>query len=156
MKRYLTLILAVLAFAVAASAQDVARWAATVKMTSAKEGVVTLTADIDKGWHVYGLTLPDGGPKPTTIAFDKSTGIALKGAIKPAPAPKEHHDAAFNMKLTWWEGKVTFTQKFKVTDPNAAKIVINLRYMACNDENCRPPKRQTIELDVPKYKKGKK
>lgn len=152
MKRFLTLFFAVLAIAFAASAQDVAQWAATVKMTSAKEGVVTLTANIDKGWHVYGTTLPEGGPKATTIAFDKSSGIQLKGALKSNPAPKEHMDAAFNMKLNWWEGKVTFTQKFKVTDPKTAKIVINLRYMACNDQNCRPPKRQTIELDIPKKK----
>lgn len=152
MKKILTLLIAVVVFGLTAAAQDVARWAATVKMTSATEGVVTVTADIDKGWHVYGLQLPDGGPKPTTIKFDKSTGIQLKGDLKPKPAPKSHFDNAFNMNLSWWEGKVTFTQKFKVTDRKTAKIEINLRYMACNDQNCRPPKRETIVLEVPKKK----
>lgn len=142
----------IIAVAFAAAAQDVVKWTHSVKMTSKTEGVVTFTATIDKGWHVYGLDIPQGGPKPTSFNFDKSTGISTVGAIKVSPKPTVVFDKAFDMELKWWASKAVFSQKFKVTDPKTAKIVVAVRYMACNDTNCMPPKRQTFEIAVPAKK----
>lgn len=156
MKKYALFLAMIIALTFSAAAQSVVKWTHSVKMTSATEGVVTLTAKVDKGWHVYGLDIPKGGPKPTSFNFDKSTGIATVGAVKFTPKPTKKHDKAFDMDLTWWANKVTFTQKFKVTDSRTAKIAVTVRYMACNDTNCMPPKRETFEIAVPKYSKKKK
>ena len=152
MKKYAVLLAMIIAVAFVAAAQDVVKWTHSVKMTSATEGQVTFTAAIDKGWHVYGLDIPKGGPKPTSFNFDKSTGIATVGAVTLSPKPVKVLDKAFDMELTWWANKAVFTQKFKVTDPKTAKIVVTLRYMACNDTNCMPPKRETFEIAIPKKK----
>ena len=59
MKKYAVLLAMIIAVAFVAAAQDVVKWTHSVKMTSATEGQVTFTAAIDKGWHVYGLDIPD-------------------------------------------------------------------------------------------------
>lgn len=156
MKKYIVLLVAVIAMAFSASAQEVVQWTHSVKMTSATEGVVTFTGVIDNGWHVYGLEIPDGGPKPTTFDFSKSTGVTMTGTVTAEPKPVSVFDKAFNMNLQWWANNVTFSQKFKVTDSASAKIIVTLRYMACNDANCMPPKRKTFEIDVPAFKAGAK
>lgn len=153
MKKYAVILAMLIAVAFAAAAQDVVKWSHSVRMTSATEGVVTFTARIDKGWHVYGLDIPKGGPKPTSFNFDKSTGIATVGKMSVSPKPVKVFDKAFDMELSWWAGKAVFSQKFKVTDPASAHMVVTLRYMACNDTNCMPPKRQTFEIDIPARKK---
>lgn len=150
MKKYAVLLAMLIAVAFSAAAQDVVKWTHSVKMTSATEGVVTFTATIDKGWHVYGLDIPQGGPKPTSFNFDKSTGVATVGAVTVSPKPTVVFDKAFDMELKWWADKAVFSQKFKVTDAKNAKIVATVRYMACNDANCMPPKRQTFEIAIPK------
>ena len=62
--------------ATAAMAQTVqpVKWRISVKMTSKTEGVVTIRAIVGQGWHLYGLDIPKGGPKPTSFNFSKSEG----------------------------------------------------------------------------------
>ena len=129
------------------------RWSISVKMTSAKAGVVTIKVAIDKGWHLYGIDMSDEGPRPTEISLDKSTGVKFTGKLTPSRKPISNYDEMFGAQLSWWDADVTFTRKFVVTDPKTAKIEGSASFMACNDVNCRPP--QTIELKaaIPAKKK---
>lgn len=151
-KRILLLAVIILA-AISASAENPIRWRTSVKMTSKTEGVITVRAIVSQGWHVYGLELPDGGPRPTTIDFSSSTGIKLVGKVTPARKASAHNDDVFGMTLYWWDSNVNFTQKFKVTDKSKAKINGKISYMSCNDETCMPPATESISLAVPAYKK---
>ena len=48
---------------------------------------------------------------------------------------------------------MTFTQKIKVTDPKAFKMVGEVEYMACNDESCLPPETESFTFDHRHVKK---
>lgn len=150
----ISLIFAFILFSVVSiSAQKPIKWRSSVKMTSKTEGVVTIKAIIQPGWHLYGTNLPEGGPKATKFDLSSSKGVKFVGQLTPSVKPKTVFDKSFGMNLNWWDQSLSFTQKFKVTDKKNAKIIGSISYMGCNDETCLPPSTQTINLIVPTYKK---
>lgn len=152
--RKISLLLAIVVAATfGAIAQNPIKWRTSVTMTSETEGVVTMKAILQNGWHLYGTELPAGGPKATKFDLSASTGVTFIGTPVPSIKPVEKHDDMFNLTLNWWDKNVTFTQKFKVTDTSTAKIIGVINYMGCNDETCAPPKKQKISIVVPPYKK---
>lgn len=131
----------------AAQAQNPVKWNATYKLDSNGQGTVALTATIANGWHVYDTKLPDVGPVPTSIKFE-GEGFQFVGDPAAKPAPVKVADEMFGCDLTYWEGKVTFTQKIKRVSKKAYKITVSVTYMCCNDANCMPPHTETITLDI--------
>jgi thiol:disulfide interchange protein DsbD len=99
------------------------------------------TAVADKGWHLYDMNLPAGGPVSTSITYETMKGAELVGKVVSSVAPTSVYDELFAMNLRWYSGTVTFTQKIKVTDAKAFKLAGELEFMACNDETCLPPER---------------
>ncbi|MDE5982058.1 MAG: protein-disulfide reductase DsbD N-terminal domain-containing protein [Duncaniella sp.] len=129
----------------AAQAPKPITWRMSVKMTDKTNGVVTIKATIEDGWHLYGTSLPsDNGPKPTSINLDSSTGVKWVSDLKPSVAPTEKNDAIFNTTLNWWSGEVTFTRKFKLVKAEGAKVNAAITFMGCNDATCLPP--STVNL----------
>ena len=112
MKKALVILFALFALALASTAQSPVRWRASVKMTSPTEGEITIKALIAEGWHLYGLEMPDGGPKPTRFNFSDSKGIRTDGDIRPSEPPIVQMDPLFGKNLSWWDRNVTFTQRF--------------------------------------------
>ena len=152
--RKISLLLAIVVAATfGAIAQNPIKWRTSVTMTSETEGVVTMKAILQNGWHLYGTELPAGGPKATKFDLSASTGVIFIGTLVPSIKPAEQHVDMFNLTLNWWDKNVTCTQKFKVTDASTAKIIGVINYMGCNDETCAPPKKQKISIVVPPYKK---
>lgn len=152
MKRFLLACAAMVVCAAGVMAQSHVKWRTSVKMTSPTEGVVTVRAIIDAGWHLYGTQLPPDGPRPTRLDFSGSEGVALTGKLSAAPAPVHAMDEAFGAELSWWEGRVAFTQRFRVTDRSKANIKIAVSYMCCNGANCAPPRTDSITATVPEFK----
>ena len=129
--------------------QDAIRWRTTVRMTTATEGVLTVRALVGEGWHLYGTKLPKGGPKPTVLDFSASKGVKFTGEFKPSVAPVKRHDEMFGLTLSWWDKNVTFTRPFCLTGPKADAVIEGkITYMGCNDDNCLPPKTQTVRLNI--------
>ncbi|MDR3267951.1 MAG: thioredoxin family protein [Tannerella sp.] len=123
------------------------KWDIRLTNASAAEQELHFTATADPGWHVYDMNLPEGGPISTGITYGTKTGVELIGAPAASVAPVEVHDDLFDMNLRWYAGKVTFTQKLKITDPKRFKLVGELQFMACNDESCLPPERISFAFD---------
>ncbi|MDE7025425.1 MAG: protein-disulfide reductase DsbD N-terminal domain-containing protein [Paramuribaculum sp.] len=130
-----------------------ASWRLSVKMVSENDGVAVLKATVSPGWHLYGTSLPKGGPKPTVIDFDKSEGVEFYGDLMVSQAPKSVHDKMFNLDLNWWDSDVSFRKKFHVVKPSGAKITATVQFMGCNDVTCAPPASETISKPVVLKKK---
>lgn len=105
----------------------------------APEKEIVFTATADKGWHLYDMNLPEGGPVSTSFTFETLNGAELIGQPVPSVKPTEIYDEQFAMNLRWYPGTVSFTQKLKVTDPAKFKAEGEVEFMACNDETCLPP-----------------
>ncbi|MGN0186366.1 MAG: cytochrome c biogenesis protein CcdA [Paludibacteraceae bacterium] len=119
------------------------------------------TAEIAKGWHLYGTELPDGGPQPTIFTFATTTNAELVGDIVAERAPHSQYDPTFDMQLNWFSGKITFHQKAVVRTADYA-IAGHVEFMACDDRNCTPSTNmpfsfgqtaaatiQPLQIDVP-------
>lgn len=145
-RRFLLIFTLIVIGASSAFAQifDPVKWKSAIKMTDATNGVVTFTATVDAGWHVYGTHLPSGGPEPTSVQWNNQ-GVKLVGGLTPSKAAHKQHDETFDMDLSWWTGSVTLSQKFTVT-AKEYKIEGSIRYMACDDENCTPPKSESFSF----------
>lgn len=141
MKKYLLSLLLVVATTIGVSAQmvDPVKWTFSQKLTSDTEGVVTMTATIDAGWHLYDMTVdPSVGPQPLQFFWDKLQGVKLKGKPKANKAAQHAFDEMFGAELSWFTGSVTITQKFTVTADDYA-IEGAVKFGACNDQNCMAP-----------------
>lgn len=153
MKRLLTIAFSLLiSMAVVAQVAHHAKWQSRVSMTDDSQGVITFTATIDNGWHVYSNELPAGGPTPLSVEWDDTKGVKLTGELKSSPAPTRVHDDVFDMDLSWWEKSVTLSQKFEVTGEKYS-ISGNLRYMTCNDRECNAPSTEPFSFSGTVQKK---
>ena len=154
MKKILfTFILSIITLTVSAQGPvDPVAWRSNVKMQSATKGTITFTAIIHEGWHLYGMKMPAGGPKPTTFVYTGSKGVKFTGPLTPSVKPVQKHDTMFDADVTYWEGRVKFTQEFEITDPAAAALAATVTYMGCNDQTCSPPKSHAFKLRIPAYK----
>ncbi|MBR5102959.1 MAG: protein-disulfide reductase DsbD N-terminal domain-containing protein, partial [Muribaculaceae bacterium] len=140
MKRLFIATISIIAIVLSAQAQieRPVTWSSTIKTVDDKHVDLALTANIEDGWHMYSNSLPKGGPTPLTIDWSTTKGATPEGELKPSKGTEKQHDANFGMDLTWWTGKVTLTQRFKITEPQY-DIAGNVRFMSCNDKRCVPP-----------------
>jgi len=127
--------------AVQAQIHTPVKWKIKLEDSGKPEKEIVFTAVADKGWHLYDMNLPAGGPVSTSITYETMKGAELVGKVVSSVAPTSVYDELFAMNLRWYSGTVTFTQKIKVTDAKAFKLAGELEFMACNDETCLPPER---------------
>lgn len=113
----------------------------------APEKEIVFTATADKGWHLYDMNLPEGGPVSTSFTFETLNGAELIGQPVPSVKPTTIYDEQFAMNLRWYPGTVSFIQKLKVTDPAKFKVEGEVEFMACNDETCLPPDQIPFSFD---------
>lgn len=123
------------------------KWRASARMTSATEGTLTIKATIQAGWHLYGMDMPSGGPKATSLDFAGCKGVEFAGAFTPSVKPVTVHDPQFDMDVTWWEGSVTFTRRFRTTSGTPV-ITGSVTYMGCNDQTCAPPRTERFNVRI--------
>jgi hypothetical protein len=121
------------------------KWQAQYSDLTNNEGEITITATIDKAWHIYSQRPTDAGPIPTSFVFAPGKDFQLNGKTA-EENPKEEFVKAFDAKLYVFEGKAVFKQKIKRLNTKPFTTLIKLEYMTCNDMQCLPPK--TIELNV--------
>ncbi len=127
-------------------------WTNTVESVNDTEGIIRWSADIDEGWHIYGMTMPDLGPDAigpqlTVFTIEPASGLQLIGEVEPSVPATDKFDETLKLKLPMWEGKVEFSQRFKLTDgAKGAYIRGTVEYMACTDKSCTPPTRESFDL----------
>lgn len=151
MKLKVTLLLATLLACVSAvSAQKLTpiTWDASVTANSSDNATVTISAKIEKGWHLYGFNLPDDGPNSTSIVLNLPEGVTADGEITPSRQPVEKFDPIFSLKLAWWDADVTFTQKLKITDGKTHEIDGYVYFQGCNDQTCISPSKTPFNISV--------
>ncbi|RNC65191.1 cytochrome c biogenesis protein CcdA [Proteiniphilum sp. X52] len=122
------------------SAQDIISWDFSVEDAGKGEVNIIARASVQQGWYMYDTKIPDGGPNPTTIEFDKTTGAEAVGEFLPVDKKATvKHDEIFGMEIGTFTGSVTFAQRMKITDKARFSVEGNVRAQACNDQTCTPP-----------------
>jgi thiol:disulfide interchange protein DsbD len=85
------------------------------------------------------MEIPEGGPIPTTFAFDTLPGFTFDGRPYEAIKPEEIFDEAFGFKIKTFSEKAEFRQKI-TSKSDTFKITGVVNFMSCNNKTCSPPK----------------
>ncbi len=109
-----------------------------------------ITAKIEPGWHLYSLTQPSGGPRPTRITIDESGAFKMDGAAQ-QPKPKTKFDPNFQIDTQTFDNQVTFTVPVKVKDDaqaGAQKLIAKFYFQVCDEHQCLPPRTRPVEVET--------
>ena len=133
--------------AVFAQRLDPIQWTLTSDAASAPAGAsvtLHLKATFQEGWHLYSLTTPKGGPIPTTAALAGNPAVASARIYQPPPVRK--FDGNFNLDTETFEKEVDFPVVATLSrdvKPGPVDLTANVRYQACNERQCLPPRSKT-------------
>jgi hypothetical protein len=107
-----------------------------------------VAAHIEDGWHVYAFHQADGGPTPLRITADP-TGIVQLAGLPSGSLPVKKHDSSFDLTTETFSGQVELHVPVVAkasTSVGGDAIGLNIRFQACNDHVCLPPR--TVHLIV--------
>jgi hypothetical protein len=139
---------ACLLLAGSALAQDPVKWKFATKKIDSKTYEVHITATVDKPWHLYSQSSPADGPLPTKIQFTKNPLLTLDGKTKELGEVKDTYEEVFAVTVKYFAGGADFVQVVKLkNDKIKTNLAGSVEFMACNDEQCLPPK--TISFNIP-------
>ncbi len=120
-----------------------------VKEIDSKTYELSITAQIEKGWHMYSQIVPPNGPMPTSFKFEKSKNYSAKGTVT-EPSGHEIDDPVFGIHIKLFETKAIFTQKIERKNNDAFKVKATIEFMVCNDQSCLPPSERDFVFNIPK------
>jgi DsbC/DsbD-like thiol-disulfide interchange protein len=129
------------------------QWAGSaIPGTPAEQGStikIELSAEVQEGWHVYGLTQAPGGPTPLRVTLDEN-GVVQVVSVKSGTPSTKKHDPSFDLETEFYPGSFSLdiqTQVKQHAPSGNQSIPVSVRFQACNDRTCLPPK--TVHLSVP-------
>ena len=112
---------------------------------------LNLTASIDSGWHVYAVSQPSDSPViATDISVPAGQPLALSGDIA-APQPTSRMDPTIGKQTDFYEHSAAFTLPLKVAKKARTgkhSFEVEVRFQACSDRLCLPPRTEKIETPV--------
>ena len=153
MKRALSLVFGLVAGIAVIYGQklDPIQWTLSSDFAKAPAGSsvpLHLKATFQEGWHLYSLTTPVGGPIPTTAELAENP--AVKGVKLYQPPPIRQLDKNFNLDTETFEKEVDLplTATLASDAKGSIKLIAQVRYQACNDRQCLPPRKKTASFTV--------
>ena len=113
------------------------KWSFDQKKISANEIELSFKAVIDRGWHLYGTDLPDGGPVSTSFKFiADDANFKFSGALTSQNKPIKQFDKIFKLELTYYALEANFTRRITLLNDRPFTIRGSVEYQSCNDETC--------------------
>jgi thiol:disulfide interchange protein DsbD len=147
MHRALTLVIAITAIA-SGQALDPVKWSLTVEPPTAPPGakiLARLTATIEPGWHLYGLSTPPPS-RPTTIKLPGYEALKIYNQ-----EPKRAFDKNFDIETQTYEGKAEFLVELTLkSDAPAgpAELAAAVGFNVCDATRCLPPRKRTATASL--------
>lgn len=117
----------------------------------AKNEVITLTmtAEIDKGLHVFSVQPPKlQANLPTTFEFDAaSKGCKLEGKLTEEGKTVKEYDDVFKTDIYYFKDKVVFKQQVKLTDSRIL-FMGTLKYQVCDEQGMCTSQTHRVEYKL--------
>lgn len=141
MKKVIFLVLGLLLVCVAnAQIQNPVKWSFSCGEADSKGNMtIYFKANIEQGWHIYGMNMPEDGPIPTSFNFTKSNNAILSSKISTDKKESCEMDAMFALELCKYKGEVTFSKRVETKPEKNSDIEGYVEFMACNNNNCLSP-----------------
>jgi DsbC/DsbD-like thiol-disulfide interchange protein len=129
------------------------RWTATPTGATAPAGgtaQIKVTADLERGWHLYAMTQPKGGPTGLSIKTSGNPRFVVEAAKIVAPPPKSEVDENFSLETRFYDERTTLTVPVAIqsgTPPGPYTLALEIQFQACNGAICLRP--TTARVEVP-------
>jgi thiol:disulfide interchange protein DsbD len=109
---------------------------------------ITVKATIEDKWHLYSIQPVVDGPIPTSFSSG-SDSLFFAGTITES-TPDVNFDPNFNMDIGWHDKEATFylPLAFSSNVRGRSSIVVNVRFMVCDDKMCLPPTTRTLVQSI--------
>lgn len=139
-------------FLLAFTTPTVVKWSAapvTIAQRGTRQASIKVRGRIIDRWHVYSLTQKGAGPKPLTFTLEQADGFTL-GTAK-GPVPQRAYDKEFQMTTETYTGTPEFIVPITWSRPlprGTSKLRLVVRYMACSDKLCLPPRNETVTVEL--------
>jgi thiol:disulfide interchange protein len=127
---------------------DPVKWTFESTEINKKKVELIFEATIDKGWHLYGLNIPENGPIATSIVFEDTAGYKIKSKTVSVTNPEIKYDSIFGINLELFSNKATFKQQIEKTTKEDLIIKGYVEFMSCDDQRCLPPKEVEFEFSL--------
>jgi hypothetical protein len=121
------------------SALNPVNWTFTAETIEEGKFKLTFSAQMDNGWYIYSQHLEEGGPVPTSFAFDQVEGLLVDGEVQEVGEIMEGYDELFDMNVIKYTDQVEFVQLVSL-DQLPKTISGQLEYMTCDKNRCLPPR----------------
>jgi thiol:disulfide interchange protein len=139
-----------MALAATGSAQslDPVKWSLSVDPPTAPPGariLARLTATIEPGWHLYGLSTPPPS-RPTSIKLPGYDTLRIYNQ-----EPKRAFDKNFEIETQTYEGKADFLLETTLkTDaaPGPGELAAAVGFNVCDATRCLPPRKRTATASL--------
>lgn len=145
-KLHVAIVGILLMYTASAQIKEPISWSFTANKVNDVTYELHLTASVDRGWHIYSQTTPDGGPVATKIEFAKNPLATLNGAAKEEGKLEQKHEALFGVDVKQFSNKIDFVQVVKLKAKVKTNITGTVKFMSCNDHECLPPKTQKFSI----------
>lgn len=143
---WLATVLMILSTDVLAQRLQPVKWTFEATQIGKNEAVLTLTAAMEDGWHLYSQFMDNGGPLPTNFTF-KAGNFELMGNVKEESVATRSYDNTFMMNVVWFSKAAIFLQRVRLKAPVVA-IEGSVVFMACSGEICLQPEEVDFKLIV--------
>jgi hypothetical protein len=126
---------------------------------SVRQGIIrklVVRFELAEGIHIYGEPVPQG-LTATQVVVNGPPGLST---LEPEFPPTEHlHLQSMGVDLQVWSGTVDIVVPFyakgelasetRPLDSDSVTLEVQVRYQACNENECLLPRTETLKLDLP-------
>ncbi|HLG02272.1 MAG TPA: cytochrome c biogenesis protein CcdA [Bacteroidia bacterium] len=124
------------------------KWTAQISAIENCEATITLSAAIDKGWHVYAQDPGSTEPIPLTIKFNPNPDYETVNKAVDIGTVKHKEPVFENAELIFWENKAIVKQKIRIKSGEKFQLTGELEYGTCDDQRCLPPAIWEFSVDI--------
>lgn len=130
--------------------QEPVKWTTSVKKISETEYMLTVTANIQKNWHLYSNDIPAGGPVATTFYFEDTKSFEKDGGVTESEGACLKDDGVFEKPIKYFDNKAVFNQKIKLKTNEKPIIKGFVEFMVCNNNSstCLPPQEVDLSFNL--------
>ena len=122
-----------------------------IKAGSKTEGVVTVRATVEEGFHIYSVSQKKGGPLPTKITVvTPESGVTLGQFTPDQEAEIHHYEVYGDLDVEEHKGTVVWTASVTLDapaeDPAALVLKLKVSSLACTNDlgTCVPQRAEVV------------
>lgn len=121
-------------------------WSASAAHIEGNIWRITVSGEIEAGYHIYDCDEYPYGATPTEITIS-GEGVTVCGDLQIASEVVKEYDEVLELSIGTISDTAVFTQDIELAS-GKTDVDVNIYWMACTEESCTPPAEVTLTLPV--------